>query len=310
MGETNQTGYPSIDKPWLKYYNKEITSKELPPQKIYDYIAEVADSHMDSYCLEYFGKKITYKAFLENVEKVAKAFLTLDVQDGDIVSVIAPTTPESIYCIYALNRIGAVANLIDPRLGTENLAEKTKCSNIIVSIDLVKNKVDSAVEGCKTVIYFSVAESFPPLPNLVYKMKSFRNKQPQSKNAAIEWKDFLKRSEHVSQIMDTPYRENATAVVVSTSGTTGKSKLACITNENMNVVAYQYAVSGLISEQKFGDTFLNIMPIFLAYGVVSGVHMALSVGFKSVIIPQRELDKMGRYLLKYKPQYYLDTPGG
>ena len=38
--------------------------------------------------------------------------------------------------------------------------------------------------------------------------------------------------------------------------------------------------------------------------------MPLSLGFKNVIIPQRDLNKMGHYLMKYKPQAYLDIPAG
>ena len=30
MGNTAQTGYPSIDKPWLKYYSQEAINAPLP----------------------------------------------------------------------------------------------------------------------------------------------------------------------------------------------------------------------------------------------------------------------------------------
>lgn len=50
------------------------------------------------------------------------------------------------------------------------------------------------------------------------------------------------------------------------------------------------------------------MPIFLSYGIVTGIHMPLALGFKTVIIPQRDLSKVGDYILKYKPQAYQDIP--
>ena len=96
--------------------------------------------------------------------------------------------------------------------------------------------------------------------------------------------------------------------MISTSGTTGKSKLAQLTNENVNAVAWQYEYAGY--GKHYGETFLNIMPIFLAYGFISGIHMPLSLGFKIVIIPQRDLKQMAKYILKYKPQAYLDVPNG
>ncbi len=33
-------GKPSMDKPWLKYYNQEILDKKLPEKTIYEYVVE------------------------------------------------------------------------------------------------------------------------------------------------------------------------------------------------------------------------------------------------------------------------------
>lgn len=34
------TGYPSIDKPWLKYYSDEAKKSKIPECTIYDYLWE------------------------------------------------------------------------------------------------------------------------------------------------------------------------------------------------------------------------------------------------------------------------------
>jgi hypothetical protein len=34
-GRKNPTGYPSIDKPWLKYYDKEFLARPIPAMNIY-----------------------------------------------------------------------------------------------------------------------------------------------------------------------------------------------------------------------------------------------------------------------------------
>lgn len=34
------TGYPSIDKPWLKYYSEEAKDAPLPECTIYEYLVE------------------------------------------------------------------------------------------------------------------------------------------------------------------------------------------------------------------------------------------------------------------------------
>ncbi len=38
MTAQNMTGYPSIDKPWLKYYTDEARNAPLPEGSMYDYM--------------------------------------------------------------------------------------------------------------------------------------------------------------------------------------------------------------------------------------------------------------------------------
>ena len=38
--EKQITGYPSIDKPWLKYYSEEARNAVMPERTLYQYIYE------------------------------------------------------------------------------------------------------------------------------------------------------------------------------------------------------------------------------------------------------------------------------
>ena len=301
------TDYPSIEKPWLKFYSQEAIDSNLPKMKMYDYIKAFSEGYERNNCLEFFGKKITYGELIKNVEKVTKGFISLGVKEGDIVSIVAPTMPEAIYCVYALNRVGAIANLIDPRLSKENIKEKIECSKYVVALDLVREKIDGAISDAKKIIYVSLIESFPWYAKIMFHLKHKQGKVLKGGNA-LDWVEFIHSGMQTSEVEDSLYHQNRVAILISTSGTTGKSKLAQLTNENVNAVAWQYEYAGY--GKHYGETFLNIMPIFLAYGFISGIHMPLSLGFKIVIIPQRDLTQMAKYILKYKPQAYLDVPNG
>ena len=56
--EKGLTGYPSIDKPWLKYYSEEAINAPLPECTIYEYLWENNKNHLDDIALVYFGRKI------------------------------------------------------------------------------------------------------------------------------------------------------------------------------------------------------------------------------------------------------------
>lgn len=42
------TGYPSIDRPWLKYYSNEAKNQKFPECTIYEYLWENNKEHLDN----------------------------------------------------------------------------------------------------------------------------------------------------------------------------------------------------------------------------------------------------------------------
>ena len=48
--EKRITGYPSIDKPWLKYYSEEAIQADLPNSTVYEYLYECNRNYMEESC--------------------------------------------------------------------------------------------------------------------------------------------------------------------------------------------------------------------------------------------------------------------
>ena len=59
MKESKLTGYPSIDKPWLKYYSEEAIHAPLPKCTAYELIRRGNAGYPDDIALIYFDRKIT-----------------------------------------------------------------------------------------------------------------------------------------------------------------------------------------------------------------------------------------------------------
>ena len=81
------TGYPSIDKPWLKYYSDEAINAKLPNCSMYEYVYECNKNHLDDIAVKYFNKSFTYKRIFESIDKTANAFYNFGVKQGDIVTI-------------------------------------------------------------------------------------------------------------------------------------------------------------------------------------------------------------------------------
>lgn len=113
VSQTNrQTGYPSIDRPWLKYYNDNTYNLPSTNCSMYDYLYACNTSRMKYTALNYFGNKISFEQLFLNINKVANSLLSLGVKKGEIVSVCSLNFPETVYLIYAINKVGAICNMI------------------------------------------------------------------------------------------------------------------------------------------------------------------------------------------------------
>ena len=75
--EKKMSGYPSIDRPWLKYYSEEAINTPLPESSLYDYLYECNREHMDDYALNYFGRRITFKELYNVLVDMNDLFVTV-----------------------------------------------------------------------------------------------------------------------------------------------------------------------------------------------------------------------------------------
>ena len=86
---------------------------------LYDKIKNFENSGVNALYFE--NKNITYKTLLSNIRKLMSYFRSKGISKGDVVSVVLPNLPSSIYTFYALNALGVVQNIIG-----NNLSENAK----------------------------------------------------------------------------------------------------------------------------------------------------------------------------------------
>lgn len=93
MEEKKLTGYPSIDKPWLKYYTEEIINAPLPECTMYEYICDNNRDYLDDIALVYFGRKFSYKSLIQIIDQTAAALVEVGIKRGDVVTIQSLSVP-------------------------------------------------------------------------------------------------------------------------------------------------------------------------------------------------------------------------
>ena len=295
-----QTGYPSIDKPWLKYYSDEAIHVSLPKCTMYQYIWENNKNNLSDIAIRYYGSKITYGKLFEEIERAASAFSALGILAGDIVTIMSMQTPETIIAIYALNRIGAVANLVYMTLSEKEIVETLHNTNskALLVLDAALGMINKIKDELNVpVIVLGVADSMP-----LYLKMGYHLKVKAVKHVFLTWKILLEKTtnEHfASTDMDAP------ALIVYTSGTTGNPKGVLLSGNRLNAIAQQLKTS--YGDKKRQETVLMILPPFIAFGI-SMIHRALGTGMDMTLWIEMDSDKIGRAFGKLKPNRFVSGP--
>ena len=114
----------------------------MPKCSAYKYIYEINKERLDKPALNYYGNKILYRHMFNKIDECANALLAMGVNQGEIVAVSLPNIPEAVYLFYALSKIGAVANMVDPRVSNEGFADYINETGSIrlFAVDLISEK--------------------------------------------------------------------------------------------------------------------------------------------------------------------------
>lgn len=301
------TGYPSIDKPWLKYYSEEAKYAADNPQKcsIYQYIYSANKNNPSDIAIEYFGAKITYSEMFQSIDCVADALYAYGVRSGDFVTICLPNVPEVIYIVYACNKIGAVANMIDPRTNSERILKHTNIVNSVLFItiaDICDQRINCIADKIctKNILVVSAADSATsPIVRLKY---MFTKLDGSPKYMAF--KEFVKKYQDQA-IAEISYIKDTAAVMVYTSGTTGTAKGVLLSNEGIIASSLQL-ISALTSREAI--RFLAIIPFFSSYGFVDGMNATLGNKMTITLIPQYKPSNYTKLILKHKPNVIISVP--
>lgn len=293
---------PSIEKPWLKYYSQDEINSTLPQCTMYEYICNNNKDHLDDVAMLYFGRKLTYREVFNAIDQTAAAFVQLGVKAGDVVTIQSLSLPQVIFSVYALNKIGAVANLVYANIkATElksNLSETG--SRILVIMEHLYDGIanDSVCKELDAVILLGIQDEMTFLKKAAFNiaMKAKKNK---TEGHVFSWSAFFATGKGKETKIQG--KNEDLAIMVYTGGTTGKSKGVMLSNFNMNVGAKQYMALGF----KRNNTLLCVLPPFIAFGLTVTIHMPLSFGVRVALCISSDPTEISQFVTEYHPEYII-----
>ena len=296
---------------WHKFYKKNERDIKVPNVSLYEYLVERNKDNLNSIALSYFDNKTNFKDFIEQINMCARAFRSQGIRPGDVVTICMPNTPEAVISLYAVNKIGAIANMIHPLSAEEEIKHSLISTNSVmlvtvnISYDKIKNIIDDT-NVYKTIIV-SPGDSMPTLLKFGYYITQGRKVHvPKSSEDNLFWHEFISKGSHYKEKVLAKTSSSQPALILHSGGTTGVPKNIVLTNGNINAVCKQAEIA--FEEVDKTDKMLSILPFFHCFGLVVGLHVPLCLGASCYLIPQFDAKRFDKLLSKYKPTLVPGVP--
>lgn len=300
-----------LKAPWLKSYGDVKFNLEYTALSISGKVLESCEKYADSVALSFMGKNILYKELAARIKETAKAYAALGIKEGDRVLICMPNVPQTVYSLYALNYIGAVACMVHPLSAVGEIANYVRDtkSTVILTLDQFYNKL---CEVRKTapfdkLVIAAVKDELSPVKRFLFSATSGRKlPKPDDSDEVITWKTLIDRGRSYDK--DPYIKKNAeeAAVILFSGGTTGVTKGILLSNLNFNALALQTVT--MCNRTVTGKSMLAAMPMFHGFGLGVCVHTMLADGGRSILVPKFNVKEYAKLLKKERPNYIAGVP--
>lgn len=311
------TGFPSLDKVWLKYYKPgaEERANNIPRDKtVWDVIEEKLIEHYDIPALEYFGKVFSRQEFIDSCYEWARVFRGLDVEENEIVSIYGPFVPDVCAMVFGLNMIGACPYFLKLAISPEALAEETKESKIAVVYDSMWPYVahEFSKDKYKNVIVTTATSNMPfPKKQIVSFMDRIKSRKNNSKipdDKKYIWADKAKEiSNYYSGDVKVPFKSNRSTFITASSGTTIGGSVKGVVATNEATISQIYMSNATETQFYAGDRCLNHFPPTSATSLNLLFLVPLYEGETIIIDPRVSEKDFYNQLVNLKPNAACGT---
>ena len=304
----------SAAAPWLKYYGNTPASLEYPHKTMYEMVEAAAKRHPNHVAYVFMGKKTSYTEFMKRIQAAAQGLYKMGIRKGDKVTICMANTPQALDCFYALNRIGAIPNMIHPLSAAQEIAFYLNFSKskAVLTLDQFYYKVAEILpqlENPTEILIARVVDELPaPLSALYPLTKTARAVKKLPKAGYTLWYDMVKAGKN-TKLPAQKSRYDSCGAILYSGGTTGTTKGIMLSNLNFNALALQtIAASGFTMEEISNMKMLSVMPVFHGFGLGIGIHTPLVAGGTCILIPQFNVKVYAKTLMKQKPNLIPGVP--
>ena len=300
-----------VKTPWKNHMGDVPMHLNYFEGSLFEAVDNVAKKYPNAIAFDFMGRPTTYKKLIEETIKCARALKTIGVRENDRVTIAMPNCPQAIYMFYAINLVGAVANMIHPLSAEKEIEFYLNESQSVtaVTLDQFYGKFENIRQNTKVVniILASVKDELSKPIKAGYMLTEGRKIQKIPSDApVIRWNEFMRMQKHCFYNYKVNRNADDAAVILYSGGTTGTTKGIVLTNKNFNALGEQVIAANPMFRP--GDKMLAAMPLFHGFGLGVCIHTMLSQGGRCILVPRFTAKSYAKLIVKYKCNFIAGVP--
>ncbi len=262
---------------------------EVEYLSLYQAFKQAATSTPDETAIYYYNNKISFSKLLDLIDEMASVLQNMyRIEKGDAVLVSLPNIPQTIILFYAINKIGAVSNMVHPNSPFEviqNYYNDANCKMAFLFDMRVHKELKSYMDFKGTVVLCG-AGSFLTLRDKRH--YAFKNrKMSRELKATHRFLGYRKLKSNGLISEEIAIGQNETSVLLHSASTTGISKTICLSARSFNFTASRIPeIMCSYPEDLVGTSLVSVLPSFHGFGLCMTMHAPLVNSMGIIMIPK------------------------
>jgi long-chain acyl-CoA synthetase len=299
--------------PWEAHYPPELGwDLELAPRSLSALLDDAVERHGERPCLDFLGRKTTYKELGQLVARAARGFQALGVRKGVRVGLFLPNCPYYVVCFFAILRAGGTVVNYNPLYAEREIARQIEDSGtgimVTLNIEAMYPKIAARLDDTclHTIVVGSMGGLLPWRERALFALLK-RNEiaEVARDEHHVKFKKLIDNDGRPQQVAIDPQRD--VAVLQYTGGTTGQPKGAALSHAALYTNTQQVACWA--TEARPGqEKVVGALPLFHVFGMTAVMNVGIASGFEILLMPRFRLDELLKVIHREKPSVMLGVP--
>ena len=302
----------NVKTPWMPFMNGIPAQLDYFEGSMCEAVENIAEKYPNVIAYDFMGSHTNYRRCVEEIHACARALRAAGVKENDRVTIAMPNAPQAVSMFYAVNMVGAIANMIHPLSAEGEIEFYLNDSKSVAALTLDQfygkfANIRQNTPALKTLIVASIKDALNPVMKLGYALTEGKKvpKLPEDGDY-ITWKQFMANGKSFTGDPRVKRVGAQPAVILYSGGTTGVTKGILLSNLNFNALGAQIIATNPI--YSIGDKMLAIMPMFHGFGLGVSIHSMLVNGGRCVLVPRFTPQTYAELLRKHKPNFIAGVP--